>query len=238
MRLDELPDDILTMVLERSLVCKYCSFCFKANLVLAAISRQVRRAALPLVYREIYYRCTRGVRINQRSYYADGSVRPPDTEISGQIFSVDSIFGVGLTDLTVQRLISVDDMLALAGNLPRLERLSVRCDGCSTVQSDISLPKPSERSHPVHPLSTSIRWLYIDVRNERRRCSQRTALVKFILLKIPSLDLLDMTCADNAKLMRFNKSHKLWYPRLGTVKVESTKYFCGNGVGAAHMKAA
>ncbi|KAJ2714732.1 hypothetical protein H4R19_001569 [Coemansia spiralis] len=136
---------------------------------------------------------------------------------SSRSVNTSGILGSGLTDLTIATHISVDDMLALVGNLPQLVYISVRCHSFRSPQADLSLPKPGEHGHPVAPLSTTIKRLGIAVHHDEPWDIKRAALVKYLLLGIPSLLALSMGDANKIKLKLFTKKYGPRYPHIETV---------------------
>ncbi|KAJ2716318.1 hypothetical protein H4R19_000718 [Coemansia spiralis] len=113
-------------------------------------------------------------------------------------------------------------MMELVGNLPRLTHLAVVLDYRGELQTDIALPTPSQHDHPVEPLSTTIRVLDIDVYDEWAWHSQKTSMIRFILLKIPSLGVLSVGGSGGLTHdhSQFVQHHRPWYPHLDTVRIE------------------
>ncbi|KAJ2712728.1 hypothetical protein H4R19_002600 [Coemansia spiralis] len=126
-----------------------------------------------------------------------------------------------LTDLSLSQTISIDDMFELVGRLPRLARIMVNCSDCQAPRTDISLPKPGGRGHPIQPLSKSVKRLALQDVGAGRWNARRSNLLKYILLKLPSLAVLAANGAEHFRVERFYTQHRPWYPHLATVKLVS-----------------
>ncbi|KAJ2716750.1 hypothetical protein H4R19_000458 [Coemansia spiralis] len=129
-----------------------------------------------------------------------------------------------LTDLSLRQTISIDDMFELVGRLPRLARIMVNCSGCQVPRTDISLPGPGGHDHPIQPLSTSVKRLALQDVGAGRWNIRRSNLLRYILLKLPSLAVLAANDAEHLPTKRFNAQHRQWYPHLDTVKLVSELY--------------
>ncbi|KAJ2713699.1 hypothetical protein H4R19_002114 [Coemansia spiralis] len=117
MQLCDLPAEILTTVLRRSLRARKSGWWLELNLPLVAICRRLRYIALPIVYKEAYVYAFDDDNTRRRGFNVDlsggesGHSTPNNQEAHGRwraVSNVDIIASMGYTDLVQQVIINLE----------------------------------------------------------------------------------------------------------------------------------
>ncbi|KAJ1722299.1 hypothetical protein LPJ61_005944 [Coemansia biformis] len=90
-----------------------------------------------------------------------------------------------------------------------------------TMQSDISIPASKEHE-PVTPLSTTITSLDLYLTGYRK-LKEAVPLVKYVLLKIPTLTSFLVTQIGKRPILGFVDEYSQWYPHLANVKLKFSR---------------
>ncbi|KAJ2807024.1 hypothetical protein H4R21_000645 [Coemansia helicoidea] len=130
----------------------------------------------------------------------------------------ESITSTALTHLRIWSTISVDTMLALIGKLPSLVLLSAGIFDPSDIQADISIPDADEDT-AVEPLSLSLKHLIMSNGRSGHSPDMAVAVVKYVLLKLPTLAVLSSRQTPRTQVLDFVKERLPRYPHLGAVKL-------------------
>ncbi|KAJ2774324.1 hypothetical protein IWQ57_000873 [Coemansia nantahalensis] len=128
----------------------------------------------------------------------------------------ESITRTALTHLQVSAPTSVDAMLALIGGLPCLLGLTLFSLDLSDVQVDISVPDADE-DVVVDPLHALLKGLAINYDRARNSPDMAVAVVKYMLLRIPSLAVLYAAQAPRDPVLNFVEAYAPRHPHLGSV---------------------
>ncbi|KAJ1718658.1 hypothetical protein LPJ61_006526, partial [Coemansia biformis] len=132
-------------------------------------------------------------------------------------FTPEDITCTGLMQLRVTALVDVDTMLELISRLPRLAYLTLTDLILDDFLSNISIPESVEHD-PVPPLDTAITRLSITMR-ELESCMVADLVVKYMLLRMPTLTDLEVVGLPEMPIMDFVDEYCQWYPHLAHVDI-------------------
>ncbi|KAJ2801683.1 hypothetical protein H4R21_002705, partial [Coemansia helicoidea] len=118
----------------------------------------------------------------------------------------ESISCAALTHLQVRAPTGVDTVLALIERLPNLVRMAFYDLDLSGIQTDMSVPDADE-STAVEPLHTSLASLAINYDTERHSPDTALGVVKYLLLRIPTLTELIAIQAPNSPVVGFVEAY-------------------------------
>ncbi|KAJ2807386.1 hypothetical protein H4R21_000495 [Coemansia helicoidea] len=131
----------------------------------------------------------------------------------------DSITCTALTHLLVAARTSVDTMLAFIERLPNLTELTLYTLDLSDTQADISVPGADEDT-VVEPLHTWLESLTIEYDISIHSPDTATAVVKYMLLRIPTLFRLVSRMTPEGLVLSFVEQYAPRYPHLRGVEME------------------
>ncbi|KAJ2711674.1 hypothetical protein H4R19_003136 [Coemansia spiralis] len=129
----------------------------------------------------------------------------------------------GLTGLAVDMPISADMVLDIIGKLLRLETLIADFSTEDPIQADIAIPGPG-KCHPFEPLGTKLQTLSYGQHDDYSLSGANIALYQYLLLKLPSLQVLGAGYERTTKLAPFVKAYREWYPHLAGVNFYCTDH--------------
>ncbi|KAJ1718209.1 hypothetical protein LPJ61_006755 [Coemansia biformis] len=121
--------------------------------------------------------------------------------------------------LTVATAIDADTIIELIQMLPRLTELRLSYCVLSAIRTDISIPEPGAHQ-PIEPFDTRIQRLECCLSRENRPPELEIQLVRFLLLKIPTLTKLVATTVSRQAIDSFINEYVQWYPHLSRVDLE------------------
>ncbi|KAJ2713374.1 hypothetical protein H4R19_002284 [Coemansia spiralis] len=124
-----------------------------------------------------------------------------------------------LTHLYLCGPTGVDDLMEHVRRQPLLKVLSVNDLMMDDIQTDFTIPACAEHE-PVTPLDTQIRKLVIMGDQEDELQEQVTQIVKYLLLKIPTLTSLFSLPVIPKQIRDFVDEYAQWYPHLANIKLE------------------
>ncbi|KAJ2716988.1 hypothetical protein H4R19_000297 [Coemansia spiralis] len=130
----------------------------------------------------------------------------------------ESITCTALTRLVVAGPASIDTMLALIKQMPRLSELAFGSLTPGHIQTDISIPD-ADQAAAVEPLSTSLRVLEMAYDPEPVSSDLAVALAQCMLLRIPSLVKLHTSDTPKDLVLDFVDEYAEHYPRLEGVEL-------------------
>ncbi|KAJ2779292.1 hypothetical protein H4R18_004100 [Coemansia javaensis] len=120
-----------------------------------------------------------------------------------------------ITSLYIRPSVGVGTMLGLIGKLPKLASIYISYLNADEAEADLQLPGPDEDC-VVEPLSTSIREITIA---ESSVLGGSPEIIKYLLLKIPSLARLHAAFRPKRRIAEFVDAYSTRYPRLLGVKL-------------------
>ncbi|KAJ2778863.1 hypothetical protein H4R18_004350 [Coemansia javaensis] len=126
---------------------------------------------------------------------------------------------MSLTRLWVSAPTGVDAMLDMVQRLPRLRSLKICHLVLDDVQSDISNPE-LDKGWPVAPFATSITRMSINRSRAEVSDEMLTSVVKYLLLRIPTMEKFAAIGATPAQIAEFVNVHGDQYPHLKKVRFE------------------
>ncbi|KAJ2708305.1 hypothetical protein H4R19_004818, partial [Coemansia spiralis] len=124
-----------------------------------------------------------------------------------------------LTELVWSVSASVEDMMAHIHSQPHLEILTVDSLVLTNVQTDFSIPSSAEREL-VAPLDTQISKLTIGVDEESEAPELEIPMVKYLLLKIPTLAYVQVSEHLLQPIYTFVDRYVQQYPHLANVEFQ------------------
>ncbi|KAJ2805061.1 hypothetical protein H4R21_001405 [Coemansia helicoidea] len=134
-----------------------------------------------------------------------------------------------LTHLFVGSPVGADTVLAFIRRLPNLVELRLLDLDSSDVQADISVPS-ADADAVVEPLHMSLYGLYIWYNARSQLPDTVVAVVKYMLLGIPTLAKLSATQAPRRPVDEFVEAYAPRYPRLRSVELAFA-----DGAGSANI---
>ncbi|KAJ1719897.1 hypothetical protein LPJ61_006237 [Coemansia biformis] len=124
-----------------------------------------------------------------------------------------------LTRLVVQAPTSVDTMLEFICTLHSLECLTVSSLTMEDIWSDISVPR-NGRQGPVTPLDTKLSRLAISTLHRQYLPKLAISVVKYLLLKIPSLAIFYAAQIPREPVQKFVSTYSRWYLHLSNIDLK------------------
>ncbi|KAJ2774614.1 hypothetical protein IWQ57_000737, partial [Coemansia nantahalensis] len=113
----------------------------------------------------------------------------------------------------------VDTMLAFIKRLPKLSKLTFHNVYFSNIQADMSIPEANEDT-AVAPLHTSLDGIAIGHGKEQHSLDTAVAVVKYLLLRIPTLARIHALQTPKSPVIDFVEAHAARYPHLSRVKLQ------------------
>ncbi|KAJ2716408.1 hypothetical protein H4R19_000667 [Coemansia spiralis] len=126
----------------------------------------------------------------------------------------------GLTHLSLSMLTSVGDVMSHIRTQPRLVSLEIDYLSLADIQADFSIPDNADHE-PVAPLDTQLRELTIYVGHGPEPAELAYAMLKYLLLKIPTLSLVTTGGVSQQPIQDFIDEYAQWYPHLANIKLEN-----------------
>ncbi|KAJ2805513.1 hypothetical protein H4R21_001229 [Coemansia helicoidea] len=130
----------------------------------------------------------------------------------------ESITCTTLTHLQISAPITVDTMLAFVERLPHLFQLALHNLNLSDIQTDMLIPDADEDAI-VEPLRAPLRVLTIGYVIAGYSPDTAVTLVKYMLLRIPTLAELHAAQTPNIPVLGFVEAYALRHPHLSSVKL-------------------
>ncbi|KAJ2717089.1 hypothetical protein H4R19_000174 [Coemansia spiralis] len=126
-----------------------------------------------------------------------------------------------LTELQMLAPTSVDSMLGFISQLPRLVSLSLQRVTFDDIRADLSIP-PWDARGLAMPLDTQLERLSIKPVRYQDMANAVVPVVKYMLLKIPTLGYIDAACAPKQQVLDFVDDYVQRYPHLVHVVLNLT----------------
>ncbi|KAJ2779127.1 hypothetical protein H4R18_004192 [Coemansia javaensis] len=121
-----------------------------------------------------------------------------------------------LTWLEILPLTSADTMLGLLQRLPNLAVLKLWNLTLDDIQAAVSVPKPGEGC-PVEPFDARLRILHICARRNEKRLKAPAPVVKYLLLKTPTLAEARLAGVSIKRIAKFVVMYSGQYPHLASI---------------------
>ncbi|KAJ2794762.1 hypothetical protein H4R21_005375 [Coemansia helicoidea] len=137
----------------------------------------------------------------------------------------ESITCTTLTHLRASSTISVDTMLVFIERMPNLIQLTLSSLNLSGIRVDISVPG-ADVDAVVEPLYTSLRVLRMDYDAWNPQPDTGMTLVKYMLLRIPTLTQVTSRRTSKAQMISFVEAYAPRYPHLNSVKLVLNGEWC------------
>ncbi|KAJ2711884.1 hypothetical protein H4R19_003037, partial [Coemansia spiralis] len=99
---------------------------------------------------------------------------------------------------------------------PRLESLKVDNPQFDNIQTDFSIPA-STAHEPVAPLDTQLKELSFIMSSGWQMSELAVPMIKYLLLKLPTLRILDPGSIPKEPIQAFIAKYAQWYPHLEKV---------------------
>ncbi|KAJ2709838.1 hypothetical protein H4R19_004046 [Coemansia spiralis] len=122
----------------------------------------------------------------------------------------------GLTHLELVGPANADDVMELIRRQRHLVSLWVGSLTLANAQTDFSVPERAEHE-PVAPLDTQIRNLNIIYAGQEVLSKLGTRMLKYLLLKIPTLKSVTALFAPSEQILAFIEEYVQWYPHLANI---------------------
>ncbi|KAJ2807689.1 hypothetical protein H4R21_000381 [Coemansia helicoidea] len=139
-----------------------------------------------------------------------------------------------LTHLQVSATTTEDTMLAFIERMPNLIELTFFNLNLGDARGDVSVPDANVDA-VVEPIHTSLRVLHMDYNTWEPASDMGVALMKYLLLRIPTLTEMIAGSTPNGPVTSFVEAYAPRYPHLSSVKLKlgRDEYFSHNGWGVA-----
>ncbi|KAJ2712929.1 hypothetical protein H4R19_002501 [Coemansia spiralis] len=124
----------------------------------------------------------------------------------------------GLTHLHFNGPMSADDVIQLIRRQRQLVYLHINGLNLDDIQTDFSIPACAEHE-PVAPLVTQLRGLAISKGHVPMTIDLAFAMLKYLLLRIPTLKSVTTRFVPVEKIQAFIDEYIQWYPHLANVKL-------------------
>ncbi|KAJ2716907.1 hypothetical protein H4R19_000350 [Coemansia spiralis] len=109
-------------------------------------------------------------------------------------------------------------MIELVRRQPRLVSLDVNDLYLNDIQADLSI-SPCAEHEPVTPFNTRIEELSIAIQGGPDMSEQMAPMLKFLLIKIPTLTRFDGPHVSQQAMKDFVGKYVQWYPHLANTKL-------------------
>ncbi|KAJ2772922.1 hypothetical protein IWQ57_001547, partial [Coemansia nantahalensis] len=130
-----------------------------------------------------------------------------------------SITCTALTHLQISAPTSVDTMLAIIARLPNLIKLTFYDLDLRDIRADLSVPEADEEVD-VEPLHSSLEGLAVNHDSDIHSPDTAVALVKYLLLRIPTLARLLAAQTPMAPVLEFVQAYAPRHPHLRAVSLK------------------